>query len=191
MSGPWGQAMTAALSLLGVAGGVLGTLTVQRSANRRDDHKQANDLLARLISASGAIQAQIAIYRLRTNRRARLLALGWALLELGAAHAGGNWMRGAADGVRELRKWEMDESARFSDRIVAPAAEITATLVHLSQMSPGLKQAAINTTEALDEVWKAGKPEAIKPAEAAKVAGDGLAKAIGGVRRAVDAFTAR
>jgi len=188
---------TLAGSLGGTTVGVGSTAFLQRAANRRADraqaaerrradHAQAKDLFVKVAKAAASIQAEIAAYRLRRDsKRARGLAGSWALLELGAAHTAGNWLRGCADGVRELRSWDMGESARFFDRFAVPAAEISAALMYLSLMSLGLQQAAIRVTEALDEVWKAKKPGDIT------AAGDGLAQAVGGLRRAVDTFTAQ
>jgi hypothetical protein len=58
-------------------------------------------------------------------------------------------------------------------------------LVHLSLMSPELQQAAAGVTKALTVVMKARKPNQIE------AAGDALAEAVGGVRRAVEAFITR
>ena len=103
----------------------------------------------------------------------------------GAAQAEGNWLRGAASGVSALRTWDLAEPARFHDRFAAAASEINPALMQLSLMSPELQQAATRVTKALTAVMKARKPSEIE------AAGDGLAEAVGGVRRAVEAFITR
>ena len=152
----------------------------------KQGHAQAEDLLARVTQAATTVQTELAMYRERRDSKRTIgLALGKFLLELGAAQAEGNWPRGAASGVSALRTWDLAEAARFHDRFGAAAAEINPALVQLSLMSPELQRAVTAVTKALTSVMKARKPSEIEGA------GDALAEAVGGVRRAVEAFITR
>lgn len=180
------QIITAAGPLAGAIVGSAATVFVQRSTKHQADRGQAADLLARVTNSATAVQTELAVYRVRRDSRyANGLALGQALLEMGAAWAEGNWPRGAASGVREIRTWDLAEAARFHERFAAAASDMNPALVHLSLMSPDLQQAATGVTTALAAVIEARKPDQIE------AAGDALAEAVGGVRRAVEAFITR
>ena len=179
---------TGIFTLAGALGGTLigsvTTVLVQWSGSRRAARTQAAGLLATITNSATAVQTELAMYReRRDSRRASGLALGQVLLEMTAARAEGNWLRGAASGVRELRTWDLAEAARFHERFATAASDMNPALVHLSLLSPDLQQAAAGVTKALTAVIKARKPDQID------AAGNALAEAIGAVRRAVEAFS--
>jgi hypothetical protein len=177
---------TGLFTLIGVALGGIITAANQRSASHRADRAQAADLLARVTQAATNVETELAMYRQRRDsKRANGLALGQVLLELGAARAEGNWLRGAASGVSALRTWDLAEAATFHERFAAAASEMNPALVQLSLISPELQQAVTRVTKALTAVIKARKPGEIE------AAGDELAVAVGGTRRAVEALIAR
>lgn len=182
-------ATTGIFTLAGALGGTLigsvTTVLVQWAGNRRTARTQAADLLARVANSATAVQTELAMYRQRRDsKRSNGLALGQVLLEIGAARMQGNWLRGAADGVRELRTWDHTEAARFHGRFATAASDMNPALVHLSLTSSELQQAAAGVTNALTALMKARKPDEID------AAGNALAEAVGSVRRAVEAFIA-
>ena len=92
-----------------VAGALIGSTTTllgQRSASRRAARAQAGSLLAQVRNAVGAFRMEIVTFKLRRDsRRANGLAVGYAFFEVLGGKAEGNWVRGAATSIRELRAW--------------------------------------------------------------------------------------
>jgi hypothetical protein len=75
---------------------------------------------------------------------ARLLARQRArprdrLLQLSAARIEGNWLRGAASSVGEMRAGDAAEGAQFTDGLLAVIARVNPALVHLSQLVPPVR----------------------------------------------------
>jgi hypothetical protein len=111
------------------------------------------------------------------------VATGQVMLELIAARQDGNWLRGAAAGVRGLREWDAAEGARFAERFQEAGARLAAALVALALMSPELGAAASQVGDALATGSRArGKRQA-------QAAGVVLAQAVAELRDAVSAFT--
>ena len=178
---------TGIFSVVGTAGGiVLGyglNMLSQRSADRRAGRQKAQDLFAQVVKAIGVMEVEKASFRERRDSwRANLLAIGSTLLEVLAARASGNWLRGAAAGTGTLLVWDSAEGARFIDRYQAAAGEIGPALVQPSLMSPGLEAAAASVSDALAAAAAARKP---RDREAA---GKQVADAIRELRAEVTAF---
>lgn len=73
------------------------------------------------------LETERAMFRERRDSwRANLVATGQVMLELIAARQDGNWLRGAAAGVRGLREWDAAEGARFAERFQEAGARMAA-----------------------------------------------------------------
>jgi hypothetical protein len=168
----------------GTIAGTLSTLYVQRSSGRATRRERSRELLGQVVSAAGALQMENLTYLFRrSSRRANAMATGLVLLELGASRLDGNWVRGAATAIRELREWDMTEAARFQDRFQAASAEMGPALLYLSLMSPALRLAASHVSDALRDGMSATK------VQDAKTADDRIDTAIDELSNAVRTFT--
>ena len=63
-----------------------------------------------VIGAAAVLETEKAVFRERRDSwRPNFLAIGQALLDVVAARADGNWMRGASASARSLREWDAAE----------------------------------------------------------------------------------
>jgi hypothetical protein len=144
-----------------VVGALIGSTTTQlgqRSATRKAARAQAASLLAQVRNAVGAFRMEIVTFKLRRDsRRANGLAVGYAFFEVLAGKAEGNWVRGAATSIRELRAWDMGEADRFQARFQLATAEINPALLLLSMIESPIRLAAAELSEALRAYTSARK----------------------------------
>lgn len=156
-----------------------------RRAEQQGQRERARDLLGQIVNASAALEAEKAVFRDRRDSwRANSLAAGQALLDVVAAWADGNWVRGASASARSLREWDAVEGARFMERVQAAAAQVNPALVSLSLLSPQLEASCTRVADALAAAGRArGRKNTQSTSEA-------LAVAISELRAAVYAFTA-
>lgn len=140
-------------AVVGLAGSVLGSLTtvlVQRSARRQAERVEAGRLLAQVQRGVDAWRLEIVTFVFRRrSRRANARATGQAVLEVLAGGADGNWLRGMATAVRDMRGWDSAEADRFQVRLDATYAEINPGLVLLSLFEPPIQRAAAQLSDAL------------------------------------------
>jgi hypothetical protein len=81
-----------------------------RAAGRSADRQKATDLLTQLARAIGTIAAEKAVFRERSGSwRPRLIATGSVLLQIGAAYAEGNAVKGMASGLANMSSWDATE----------------------------------------------------------------------------------
>lgn len=156
-----------------------------RRAERRADRAQAAELFGQIAHAAALVETEKAAFRERRDSwRPGLHMTGQVLLEIGAAWQRGNWLDGAAVGIRGMREWDQAEGARFIERLQAAAALANPALTSLSQLSPQLQAACSAVADALAEAARA------RNRKDAQRAGEALTAAIAGLRSAVHAFTA-
>jgi hypothetical protein len=143
----------AIIGAAGVVGALIGSATTllgQQSVTRRAARAQAGSLLAQVRNAVGAFRMEIVTFKLRRDsRRANGLAVGYAFFEVLADKAEGNWLRGAATSIRELRAWDMGEADRFQARFQLATSEINPGLLLLSLIESSIRLAAAELSEAL------------------------------------------
>ncbi len=146
---------------------------------------RARDLLTQVTADAAMLETERAMFRQRRDSwRPNFLAAGQVILELIAARQDGNWLHGAAAGVRGLREWDAAEGARFGERFQAAGTRIAAALVALALMSPDLQAAASRVGEAL----AAGSHS--RGGKQVQAASTALTEAVAELRDAVSAFTA-
>jgi hypothetical protein len=177
--------VTGIFTLAGVALGALLNMLLQRAAARDAARAKAADLFSQIVRCLGVMEVERDMFRVRRSSwRPNLVATGTAVLHVFAARAAGNWLTGAASGVRELTAWDADEGARFAERYQASASEVITALVQLSLMSDELQAAAGKLGDAMTAAMTA-KPREAEDANAA------LREATAGLRSAVRGYTAR
>ena len=101
---------------------------------------------------------EIVTFKLRRDsRRANGLAVGYAFFEVLAGKAEGNWVRGAATSIRELRAWDIGEADRFQARFQVATSEINPALLLLSMIESPIRLASAELSEALRAYTSARK----------------------------------
>jgi len=168
---------------------VLFSAATQSAATRRGeriaDRDQARALFTQIATAIAAIETEKAVFRERRDSwRANALALGNVFLQFSAAQQDGNWVRGAASSISDLRAWDSTEGDRFIDRLQAAAAQVNPALVSLSLLSPRFEAPCGKIADTLGRAAAARRP-----ADRVKARG-GLAAALAELRAAVYEFTA-
>ncbi len=164
---------------------VVSSAVTARRARDQAARALARDLLTKVTADAAMLETERAMFRERRDSvRANFLAAGQVLLELIAARQDGNWMRGAAAGVRRLREWDAAEGARFAERFQAAGARVSAALVALALLSPELETASSRVGKALAAGSCARGGRQVQAASAA------VTDAVAGLREAVSAFTA-
>ena len=163
----------------------VGQAAAGRRADRKADRGQARALFTQIVTATAVIDVEKTMFRERRDSwRPNALALGQVLLQLGAAWKDGNWLRGAAAGLGEIRQWDADEGARFIDRLQAAATQANPALVSLSLLSPGFEAPCTRVSDAL------GRATAARRRADREKARDDLLRTITELRGAVYEFTA-
>jgi hypothetical protein len=156
-----------------------------RRADRQADRDQARTLFTQIVTATAVIDTEKALFRERRDSwRANATALGQVVLQLAAARQDGNWLRGAASGVRGLREWDAAEGARFIDRLQAAAAQANPALVSLSLLSPRFETPCTKVVGALSHATTARRHADRLKAQ------DDLSRSLAELRAAVYDFTA-
>lgn len=137
-------------AVLGSVITAVSSASAARRAGRQADRDRARDLLTQVAADAAMLETEQAMFRERRDSwRPNCHAAGQVIVELLAARQDGNWLRGAAAGLRGLREWDAAEGARFAERFQVAGARITVALVALALMSPGLGLAASRVGEAL------------------------------------------
>jgi hypothetical protein len=91
-------------AVLGSVITVVSSASAARRAERKAARDRASDLLTQVTATAGMLETERAMFRERRDSwRANLVATGQVMLELIVARQDGNWLRGAAAGVRGVQ----------------------------------------------------------------------------------------
>lgn len=143
--------------LIGIAGiliGLVWSLVLQRSAARAADRARAADLFTQAARAITAMETELELFRhRRLGRHAVFIAVGnVAMQALAGKFTSGNWVSGAASGLKGMTAWDSAEGGRFTDRYFAARSDAVTALVQLSLMSDGLQKTAGEVHDALSSL---------------------------------------